>query len=214
VSLPRDDAQRLDDLRALELLRPLLPSAYLPWTEASIRPAALVAVCNDVVVRRRRAVVELGSGISTVVLGRLLGEVGGRLLTIEHDDRWLAVVRDLVATSGVPEAVDLRHAPLAGGWYDRAAVAKALADLPGPVDLLLVDGPPAWRPGTEMSRLPAADEFAGVLSPGSTIVLDDAHRPGEQQVVRHWARDHGWPITVREAEGIAVAVLGEDAYTT
>ena len=214
MSLARDDAQRLDDLRALELLRPLLPSTYLPWTEASIRPAALAAICNDVVIRRRRTVVELGSGITTLVLGRLLGELGGRLVTVEHDDTWLAVVGDLLTATAVTDAVELHHAPLVDGWYDRAVLGRALAAAGAPVDLLLVDGPPAWRAGTEMARLPAADVFAPHLAPDATVVLDDLHRPGEQEIMRRWARDHGWPLTDRTAEGIAVAVLGEDTYTT
>lgn len=213
VSSPHDDTQRLDDLRALDLLRPLLPAAYLPWTEASIRPAALAAICNDVVIRRRRTVVELGSGISTLVLGRLLGRLGGRLVTVEHDGQWLGIVADLVAAAGVADAVDLRHAPLVDGWYDRSVVGKALADATAPIDLLLVDGPPAWRPGAEMSRLPAADVLAPHLAADATVVLDDIHRPGEQEIVRRWARDHGWPFVVRRSEGIAVAVLGDDGYT-
>lgn len=214
MSLARDDAQRLDDLRALELLRPLLPSAYLPWTEASIRPAALAAICNDVVIRRRRTVVELGSGITTLVLGRLLGGLGGRLVTVEHDDTWLAVVGDLLTGAEVADWVDLHHAPLVDGWYDRAVLGAALAAAAGPVELLLVDGPPAWRAGTEMSRLPAADVFAPHLAPDATVVLDDLHRPGEQEIMRRWARDHGWPLAARKSEGIAVAVLGEDSFTT
>jgi predicted O-methyltransferase YrrM len=214
VSSPRDDAQRLDDLRALELLRPLLPPVYLPWTDAAIRPAALAAVCNDVVVRRRRVVVELGSGITTVVLSRLLAGVGGRLVTIEHDERWLAVVDGLVRAAGTGGTVHLHHAGLVGGWYDRAVVAGALADAPGPVDLLLVDGPPAWRPGTELARWPAAQVFAPHLAPDATVVLDDVHRPGEQEIVRHWRRDHGWPFGARWADDVAVAVLGGDDYAT
>jgi predicted O-methyltransferase YrrM len=212
VSSPRDDAQRLDDLRALELLRPLLPEVYLPWTDASIRPAALAAVCNDVVIRRRLRVVELGAGITTLVLARLLAGAGGGLVTIEHDERWLAVVDGLVRRAGLARSVQLHHAGLVDGWYDRMAVAKALADAPGPVDLLLVDGPPAWRPGTELARWPAAEVFAPHLAPDATVVLDDVHRPGEQEIVRQWHRDHGWPLTTRWADDIAVAVLGGDDY--
>ncbi|MGF1662045.1 MAG: class I SAM-dependent methyltransferase [Kineosporiaceae bacterium] len=212
MSSPRDDAQRLDDLRALELLRPLLPGTYLPWTEASIRPAALVRVCNDVVIRRRRTVVEFGSGISTLVLSRLLAGAGGRLVTIEHDERWLAVVDGLVRAAGTGRSVHLHHAALVDGWYDRTVVAGALADAPGPVDLLLVDGPPAWRPGTELARWPAAEVVAPHLAGDATVVLDDVHRPGEQEIVRHWGDDHGWRFTTRWADDIAVAVLGGEDY--
>jgi hypothetical protein len=54
-----DDADR----DALETLRPLLDAGgYLPWSEWALRPAALAAVCNEIVLAGRREIVELGSG--------------------------------------------------------------------------------------------------------------------------------------------------------
>ena len=54
-----------------------------------MRPAGLVMVCNDIVLGDRRRVVELGSGLSTVLLARLLAQrppVGGfTLVAVEHD---------------------------------------------------------------------------------------------------------------------------------
>ncbi len=65
------------DLHAWQILAPLLArDPYLPWTSGSMRPAALVAVCNEVVHRARTRIVECGSGMSTVVLARLLRERG------------------------------------------------------------------------------------------------------------------------------------------
>ena len=92
-----DDADR----DALEILRPLLDAGgYLPWSEWALRPAALAAVCNEIVIADRREVVELGSGVSTVVLGRLLGQRGGRLSSVEHDPAWAGVVRGLLERTG------------------------------------------------------------------------------------------------------------------
>jgi hypothetical protein len=50
----------------------MLPGAYLPWSAGTMRPAVFVTVCNDIVLNDRRRIVELGSGISTVLLARLL----------------------------------------------------------------------------------------------------------------------------------------------
>ena len=47
-----------------------LPGPYLPWGSGALRPAGLATVCNDVVLNVRRRVVELGSGVSTVMLAR------------------------------------------------------------------------------------------------------------------------------------------------
>ena len=60
-------------------------------------------------------------------------------------------------------------------------------------------------------RCPARDR----LGPGATVVLDDAERPGEQEVLRRWERETGLHFDRRaEATGVAVARLaGEDPVT-
>ena len=60
-----------------------------------MRPAGLVAVCNEIVHGARTRIVECGSGVSTVVLARLLRERhAGALVALEHDRHWAALVRD------------------------------------------------------------------------------------------------------------------------
>jgi len=66
------DDRFLMDMHAMQVLAPLLGGTYLPFSSASMRPAALAVVANDIVLHDRRRVLECGSGISTVVLGRLL----------------------------------------------------------------------------------------------------------------------------------------------
>src|SRR3954451_9082711 len=73
-----DDPRRVEDLHAWQVLRPLLDDGnYLPWSSGTIRPAGLVLVCNEIVHRNRTRIVECGSGISPVVLARLLRQRGG-----------------------------------------------------------------------------------------------------------------------------------------
>ena len=202
-----DDADR----DALEVLRPLLDAGgYLPWSEWALRPAALAAVCNEIVLADRREVVELGSGVTTVVLGRLLGQRGGRLSSVEHDPDWAGVVRGLLETDGLGDAVRLIEAPLephpsaldGAHWYSEAA----LAALPDEIDLLLVDGPPGNEEGIERSRHPALPVLGERLGRGAMVVLDDAERPGEQGVLENWGAGYAdWDFTIRDG-GIAIGV--------
>jgi len=69
------------------VLRPLLDAGgSLPWGTRAMRPAGLVVVCNEVVRGDRTRIVECGSGVSTVVLARLLRERGaGSFVAVEHD---------------------------------------------------------------------------------------------------------------------------------
>ena len=114
-----------------------------------------------------RAILEIGTlgGYSTIWLARALAP-GGRLITIEADDKHAAVARENIARANVAAAVDLR-------------VGRALDVLPsiereglGPFDLVFID---ADKPNTP-------DYFNWALRLariGSLIVIDNVVRDGE-----------------------------------
>jgi len=191
-----------------------LPGPYLPWGSGSMRPAGLVSVCNDVVLNDRRHIVELGSGVSTVMLARLLVQLGASpvrsLIAVEHDARWRTWVMDQLAAESVGANVVVVEAPLRvgdedddGAWYDRAAVDAAI-DV---IDLLVVDGPPAFEPGHGLARHPALGVLRDRLVPGATVVLDDVERPGEQEVVRRWEDEFGLTFRRVADAGVAIATV-------
>lgn len=203
-----------------------LPGPYLPWGAGAMRPAGLVAVCNDIVLHGRTRVVELGSGISTVLLARLLNQRhpggGFRFAAVEHDASWARWVREQLDREGTGADVAVIHAPLVAHphaeaaltWYDDAVLTDGLARaLRGdPIDLLLVDGPPAYAPGQGMARYPALPALVDRLAPGATVVLDDAERPGEQEILRRWEHDTGLEFDRRtDRAGVAVTRTGSGA---
>ncbi len=191
------------DLHAWPVLRPLLDGRpYLPFSSGAMRASALVHLCNLVVHRRPATLVECGSGVSTVVLARLLAERGtGRLTALEHDPAWAQEVEQSLAREGLGELARVVRAPLEQGWYAAAGVAE----LPSAIDLLVVDGPPADTPALAEARHPALGVLAARLGPGSIVVLDDAGRPGEQAVLARWEAETAWRFTCLADEGIAVA---------
>lgn len=199
-----------DDLHAWQVLRPLLDlGGYLPWSSGAMRPAGLVDVCNEIVLGRRGNVVELGSGASTALLGRLLRTRGGRLSAVEHHEGWAEVVADQLRAEGLEDTATVTHAPLtehphSSGdlhWYS----AEALATVGGgdPIDLLIVDGPPAYATGMGLARQPALLALADRLTPDAAVVLDDIDRAGEQAVLAHWERETAFRFE-RLPSGIAI----------
>ena len=202
-----DEPRHAEDLHAWHILRPLLDlGPYLPWTTGAMRPAGLVVVCNAIVHGDRTSVVECGSGASTVVLARLLRERGaGTLVSVEHDPAWAALTRDLLRREQLDATARVIHAPLTGDppWYAPGPLAAAL---PATVDLLVVDGPPAFKPGHEHRRAPALPFFEDRLADGAVVVLDDLQRPGERDVVAGWEAQGAWRFELDEAAGVAVGV--------
>jgi predicted O-methyltransferase YrrM len=197
-----------------------LPGPYLPWDSGAIRPAGLATVCNDIVLNGRRRVVELGSGVSTVMLARLFHQRrprdGFRLVAVEHDAGWAGWVIEQLEREGIGSGVSVVLAPLVPhpraepglSWYDEPTLTKGLRTaLQGdPIDLLLVDGPPAHASGMGLARYPALPVLLHQLAPGATVVLDDAERAGEQEVLRRWEDETGLVFDRRADEaGVAVA---------
>lgn len=206
-----------------------LAGPYLPWGSGAMRPAGLVSVCNDIVLNERHRIVELGSGISTVLLARLLSQrppaSGFRMATVEHDPLWAQWVREQLDREGTGTDVTVVQAHLVAHpradpdlhWYDETALTGGLrealqTDL---IDLLVVDGPPAHAAGLGLARYPALPVLGDRLAPGATVVLDDAERAGEHEVLHRWERETGL-VFDRSAErgGVAVAFVPSEGLRT
>jgi Methyltransferase domain len=182
------------DSLAMQALAPL-SQTYLPWSGYAMRPSGVVKILNEMVINQRSTVVECGAGLTTVYIASLMRQQGkGHLYTIEHDAAWVDVVRGLLAQGGLESYVTLIHAPLVGcalslegtDWYDERAIAAVLGDRV--IDLLVVDGPPAYDEARRYARYPAAVYFQGQMAADYAIVLDDIDRAGEQHVMAQWEK--------------------------
>jgi predicted O-methyltransferase YrrM len=182
------------DILATHYLAPL-STDYLPWSGYAMRPSGLVNILNDIVINNRSVIVECGGGISTFYIARLFQSRKGHLYTIEHNQEWLEFLETGLKKEGVLDAVTLIDAPLKSSglgvndipWYDPEALNQQLPqDLK--IDLLLVDGPPAYTEETQYSRYPAVPYFLPFFSQNCTIVIDDVNRQGEQEIVSRWEK--------------------------
>jgi predicted O-methyltransferase YrrM len=175
-------------------------------------PADAEHIAGEIQDRELRSAVELGSGMSTLVLAAALAPLGGRITSLEHERLWAERVSGAIADAGLQGTARVIHAPLddhplaeAGAlWYS----AVGLHALPRAIDLLLVDGPPANLPGMERGRYPALPVLRRRLIPGALVVLDDAGRPGERQILERWQLETGIVFTEREGGRITVGSAG------
>jgi predicted O-methyltransferase YrrM len=108
-----------------------------------------------------RSIVEFGTsfGISTLHLAAALRDNGGgRLITSEFEPSKVARARDNLTAGGLIDLVEIREGD---------ALQTLSADLPGTIDLLLLDGAKALYP--EILSL-----VESRLRPGAVIVADNA----------------------------------------
>jgi predicted O-methyltransferase YrrM len=175
-------------LEALLWLRDLLQVSYplRPMRGFAAGPDFLLELVRVVDERKPKLVVELGSGVSTVVISARLKGVG-RVVSLEHDAGFAGLTREELARQELDGEVV--HAPLApvlvGGktwqWYQVPPGLDA-------IDVLVVDGPPASTGA--LARYPALPLLASRLSPGAVVLVDDAARGDEREMVERWLGEH------------------------
>jgi predicted O-methyltransferase YrrM len=188
------------DARSLQSLAPL-SGAFLPWTSSTMRPAAILAILSEIVINERRMVVECGSGNSTVFMARLFAQhqIDGHVESIDHDHDWAALTAAALVRDQLERFATVTYAPLVDGWYDRERLPECEQ-----IDLLVIDGPPAYDRGRELAREPALDAFWDRLAPDATIVLDDARRSAERNLIASWQERRGIEFR-QQPGGLAVA---------
>ena len=141
-----------------------------------------------------RLVVEFGPGATTLVLAEAIKRRGlaSHIVSFEHDPAYAAMLRTELQRRGTQDIVTIVKAPLKEqefdgrkrSWYDLGKVTSAIN---GPVDLVLVDGPPSTSSLARWGALPAIHEF---LSEESVLLMDDGRRRDERRTISAWRRSH------------------------
>ena len=177
----------------LNLHTVLKPKAPLPIMRlATLGPDMAIEYLNLIRSRQPKTIVELGSGVSTVIAAILLKEQGGgKVIALDHDKEWLEHTREILERHGVSEYADLRYAPLVPveganhPWYDPQALAGV-----DQVDLLLIDGPPDYK--DEGRRQPGLTYLTAKLSSEAVVIADDCDRKKWRNFTMQWSRENGF----------------------
>lgn len=208
----------LDENNALQKLSGILDN-YVPWSASALRAGTVVKILNDVVINSRRRLVEFGSGVSTLYIAAILAKLddGTTFVSIEHDKQWLEVLSKLLDREGLSQHVSLIHAPLSEHegalegcrWYSPQALQ--ILESRGKFDLVLVDGPPAYRKDLALSRAPAIPYLLmnGLLDKRYSVWLDDIDRPGERKIMKIWSEALDNRFVLDELNNIGYCMCGE-----
>ena len=177
----------VNDYRQLEAfiqLNSLLKfTAPIPSTRGwAGSPDLLLTIYQLVKSLKPKNVVELGSGVSTLVLAK---SGARKVISFDGSAEYAQKTRDLLKAHAV-RGVDVRTAELApykGGslWY----ATEEFKDLKS-IDFLLIDGPQSGDDNN--ARYPALEMLIGKLTPKAIIVLDDVNRPGERKLAEDFAK--------------------------
>lgn len=153
-------------------------------------------------VRTKGPILECGSGATTILLGSLCARRQIEVWSLEHSPEWQERVSEALERNGI-SGVHVCSSPLVEYgefvWYD-----PPLTQMPTEFSLVVCDGPPGTTKGGRYGLLPV---MGSRLRPGSTILLDDAGRPGEAELIKRWESEVAFETQIIESQGRGFAVM-------
>ena len=175
----------ISDVLAVELIR------YLEW-------------------RKPKRILEIGSGLSTVVLGAYAVRHGASVVTLEHAWKFYRRTQQVLVEFGMEKQVRLKLAPLRSRQFEWSGQRFPWYDtkLRGAFDFVFVDGPPEAE-----GRNAVLFAIAEHLAPSWELWLDDARRNHERECLRCWQQEFpkGFFRVVQDGDldGKGVVVLSD-----
>ena len=163
-----------------------------PTRGSAVAPDFIAILISMIQEHKPRVIVELGSGLSTIICAYGLRAIGeGAVISLDHEERYVSMTRGHLVKHKLQDIAKVVHVPLREvtikgrtySWYD----IDALRDV-GQIDMLIVDGPPDVPGG--MARYPAVPLLFDRLSDNAVVLLDDASRAPERMAAEIWMREH------------------------
>ncbi|MFH7244562.1 MAG: class I SAM-dependent methyltransferase [Spirulina sp.] len=194
---------------------------YIPWTASAMTPQSIVYILNEIIINQRRRILELGMGLSTLFIAKLMQEIPDiQLISVDHDQDWIEICRlQLKSKSLNTDRHTIIHAPLKkrknahteiAEYYDINALS---ADQTFQPNLVIIDGPPAWREDISEARVPAYEILLPIIQDNTTVFVDDYQRTGESKLLDLFLADPSWTLSLKDPEtNVAILRNGSAHY--
>ncbi|UCE36862.1 MAG: class I SAM-dependent methyltransferase [Thermoplasmata archaeon] len=173
----------------LSLLSVINPRRPLPpmrrWV---ISPDFANIIISMVIDHKPKVICECGGGISTVFTCYCLDDLkDGHVFSLEQDGKYAQKTKKNLKAHGLENYATVIYAPLTNltlkakswKWYN-TSFKKELEK----IDMLVIDGPSGDV--QKMARYPALPVLYDTLSENAVIIVDDAKRKDERDMVKAW----------------------------
>ena len=162
-----------------------------PMRSPASSPAMASTLVSLIFDRKPTCILEVGSGVSTLVAAYCLKRLGtGYIVSLDHDLGFADISAENVRKHHLEDYAEVVFAPLkevvvhdqSWSWYD----ISCLKDIEV-VDMLIIDGPP--RRTQKLARYPAVPILLDKLNENTVIVVDDTDRADEKEILRMWLEE-------------------------
>lgn len=163
----------------------------LPYmTGWSATPELALTILQEIRDKKPNLILELGSGISTIISAYGLQKNGkGSIISLDHDSIYAQKTRDQLKNHNIHSLAKVKNCPLVPyeienatwSWYDLKDLTPT-----GGIDMLLVDGPPVKT--NKNARFPALPLLVDKLNDHATIIVHDAYRASEREILSKWQK--------------------------
>lgn len=169
---------------------------YLPVSGMSLEFKNIAYIINDITLNNRKEIIEFGSGISTIIIARLikLNNLDCKLTSIDNNATWIEKIADSLKKEQLDEYVKLVLAPLvseestpAKKWYSKDVLNSIKNNT---YDLAIVDGPIMSGSAFKLIRYPALPFLYSMMAENCRVILDDANRIGENEIMQIWKTNY------------------------
>jgi len=177
--------QILNEIYKLLPVRAPLP----PMTGWAATPELSAFLLKTIQKYRPATIVEIGSGITTLISGYSLEKfnIDGKIISFDHDPLFASKTVDEIKLHGLSDKAEIRVAPLEKVtienkewlWYSTDKIKFDQS-----IDLVVVDGPPVKT--QKNARYPAMPMLYKYLSENAVVIVHDTNRSEETAIINLW----------------------------
>lgn len=167
----------------------------IQWNNSAIEESYAKYLINKIIALRPVNIVELGSGISSLIIVKTLEKLGYayKFITVDSDQHFLEQTKRLLIKEGIYDEnkIELRFSKITdveinGSQYKWYNPVDFFFDF-NRIDLLFVDGPLGTL--SKNTRYPAPYVMMKYLKDDSWVLLHDAKRIDETEIVKLWRKE-------------------------
>lgn len=159
-----------------------------PMRDIAASPDFLKEILHQVIIGTPQVIVEVGSGVSSIILSEYLRQNDSSInhIALDHLELYADQTRKKILNSKSRIVfAPLKEYTLNGKiwqWYD----IECLSEIEQ-IDLLIIDGPPEYI--QKLARYPALPLLREKISNKTVIVLDDTNRRDELKIIGLWRNE-------------------------